>query len=64
MPPMPALPKSRVSEAQPFSHVGLDYLGTLRVKSSDGAQKVWICLYICLVKRALHLELIMDMSTQ
>ena len=31
--------------------------------SVDGTQKVWICLYTCCVPRAVHLELVPDLST-
>ncbi len=64
MPRMPALPRTRVSEAHPFIHTGLDYMGPLQIKTSDGAKKVWICLFTCLVTRAVHLELVLDMSAE
>ena len=35
-------------------------LSTSRVR---GQKKVWICLFTCCVVRAVHLELVMDMST-
>ena len=61
---MPPLPKTRVTEATPFSRTGLDYLGPLYIKSRDDSKKVWICLFTCLVTRAIHLELLQDMSTE
>ena len=64
MPMMPPLPKQRVSESVPFSHCGIDYFGPLYVKEKSGSQKVWVCLFTCLVTRAIHLELILDMSTE
>ena len=64
MPVMPPLPKQRVIESVPFSHCGIDYFGPLYVKEKSGAQKVWVCLFTCLVTRAVHLELIPDMSTE
>ena len=61
MPSMPPLPGIRVKEARPFMRTGLDYLGPLYIKTSDNSKKVWICLFTCLVTRALHLELVSDM---
>ena len=63
LPPMCPLPKSRVTESTPFSKVGLDYLGPIIVKNGQSDQKVWICLFTCLVTRAIHLELVGDLST-
>ena len=63
MPPLCSYPKTRVSESKPFSRVGLDYLGPLHIKTENGSSKVWICLFTCLVTRAIHLELVCDMST-
>ena len=64
MPSMPPLPEIRVKEARSFERTGLDYLGPLYVRISDSSKKVWICLFTCLVTRAIHLELVSDMSTE
>lgn len=64
-PPPPPLPTYRVQEAPPFAVTGVDFAGPLYVRSPDGAQsKVWICLYTCCVVRAVHLDLVLDMSAQ
>ena len=34
------------------------------MKGADGASKVWICLFTCLVTRAVHLELNHNLSTE
>ncbi|CAF4503642.1 unnamed protein product, partial [Didymodactylos carnosus] len=64
-PPVPpALPKERLLEAPAFTYVGVDYLGPLIIKDGDNEQKkVWICLFTCAVIRAVHLELVPDMTT-
>jgi hypothetical protein len=64
MPDMPPLPKLRVSESTPFFRTGLDYLGPLFIKTEKDPKKVWICLFTCLVTRAVHLEMVEDMTTE
>ena len=63
LPPMAPLPKDRINKAYPFQYVGLDYLGPLKVKMEEETKKVWICLYTCMVTRAIHLEVVTDLST-
>ena len=50
MPVMALLPKTRVSETILFSRTGLDYLGPMYIKTSDGQRKVdkegCACLYV------------------
>lgn len=67
-PPLMAdLPVCRVTEAKSFLHTGVDYAGPLPILLSRyrGArqQKAYICLFICLVTRAVHIELAVDLST-
>lgn len=61
MPKMPPWPKERVREAIPFEYTGLDYFGPLYIKHYDGnepvSKKIWVCLFTCMVVRAIHLEL-------
>ena len=66
MPQMAPYPPSRIEESAPFTCTGLDYLGPLYVKVNDESvtQKVWICLFTCLAVRAVHLELVNDMSAE
>ena len=64
MPNMPPLPAKRVTKSTPFSQCGVDYFGPLFIKSKGERKKVWVCLYTCLVTRAIHLELMTDMSTE
>ena len=64
MPVMAPFPRSRVSQAIPFSGTGLDYLGPIFVKYCGETRKRWICLFTCLVIRAVHLELLQDMTTE
>lgn len=67
-PKMADLPTVRVTEAKPFLHCGVDYGGPFFVNLSRrrGAksQKAYLCLFICLTTKALHLELASDLSTE
>ena len=62
-PPPPPLPTFRVTEAPPFSFTGVDFAGPLYVRMDGVVKKVWICLYTCCVVRAIHLDLVPDLST-
>jgi hypothetical protein len=63
MPQMAPLPKSRVCEGTPFLNTGLDYLGLSYTKVNAELKKVWICLFTCMITRAIHLEIVGDMTT-
>ena len=56
------LPKFRVSEARPLERVGVDFAGPLYVKKSRVEVKVFICLFTCAVSRAIHLEIVENLS--
>ena len=52
------------NEFPPFTFTGIDYMGPLFVADGNSSLKNWICLFTCLNIRAIHLELIDDMSTE
>ena len=62
----PPLPTFRVNEALIFVYCGVDFAGPLYIKQHHESEstKVWITLIICCVTRAVHLQLIPNMSTQ
>ncbi|KRZ14127.1 hypothetical protein T11_6591 [Trichinella zimbabwensis] len=61
---MSDLPPERVTTPFPFNRVWLDFTGPLHVKDEQRPpQKVYICLFTCMVTRAEHLELVLDMTT-
>lgn len=66
LPPMAPLPKTRVSQATPFSKVGLDYFGPMHTKEDKDSPvvKIWVCLFTCLVTRGVHLEIVSNMTAQ
>ena len=64
-PPTPtaALPNYRVKEARPFSKVGIDFAGPLFVKFHTVEMvKAYIALFTCCVTRAVHLDLVIDLT--
>ena len=62
-PPVAALPDFRVREATPFSKVGVDFAGPLFAKSQTGEMsKAYIALFTCCVTRAVHLDLVTDLT--
>ena len=62
---MAALPEFRGRESFPFSKVGVDFAGPLFVKSKIGeSKKAYIALFSCCVTRAVHLELVEDLTSQ
>ena len=65
-PPPPPLPEFRVNPIPPFTYTGLDFAGPLYVKTSPllNDNKVCICLYTCCVIRAVHLDLVPDMTAE
>lgn len=58
------LPRDRVTEAQPFEVTGVDFAGPLLVKGERTMHKSYVTLFTCAVTRAVHLELVRDMSTE
>ena len=62
--PDPApLPKNRVQDLPPFTVTGVDFTGALYVHDDDREVKVYICLFTCANTRAVHLEVVSDLST-
>ena len=61
------LPEFRVRQAAPFSQVGIDFAGPLFVKQDQGgnySSEVYIALFSCCVTRAIHLELVCNLSAE
>lgn len=64
---MGQLPPARTTPCKPFQHSGVDYAGPIHIRSARGrghhANKGYICLFICMVTRAIHLEAVSDLTT-
>ncbi|XP_043497325.1 uncharacterized protein LOC122521010 [Polistes fuscatus] len=61
------LPRSRVQETIAFSHTGVDFFGPLYVKEkkyrNKGRVKVYGCIFVCMCIKAVHIELVSDLTT-
>ena len=57
--------KHQINLVKPFNHVGVDYTGHFWVKDevSGGTVKMFVLIFTCLNIRAVHFELLPDMST-
>ncbi|XP_072392194.1 uncharacterized protein [Diabrotica undecimpunctata] len=65
---MGALPDLRISKAKPFSCVGVDFGGPFLIRANKlknaKRTKAYICLFVCFATKALHLELVSELSTE
>ena len=57
------LPKNTVQDLLPFTVTGVDFTSTLYIHDHDKEVKVYICLLTCANTRAVHLEVVSDLST-
>ena len=64
---MAPLPAARITPARAFASTGVDYAGPFLVRTSKGrgqrAYKGYVAAFVCLVTRAIHLEVVSDYSS-
>lgn len=64
---MANLPTIRTNPSVAFGRIGVDYAGPINIRSRLGRNpvitKAYICVLICLITRAVHLELVSDAIT-
>ncbi|XP_044579453.1 uncharacterized protein LOC123261738 [Cotesia glomerata] len=64
---MGKLPKARVNIANPFNQVGVDYCGPFLLKEKKfrnrGSIKAYVAVFVCLSVKAVHLELVTDLTS-
>lgn len=65
---MGTLPKDRVQASRPFQKVGIDFGGPFAIKESRlrkaKVMKGYLVLFVCMVTKAVHLELVTSLSTE
>lgn len=61
------LPEVRVRNATPFAFTGIDYCGPFYIKKKKHRNhnriKVYVCVFICMAIKAVHLEIASDLTT-
>ena len=61
------LPEARVSTTPAFDSTGLDFAGSFTIKKGHTRKpvhiKAYLCLFVCLSTKAIHLEVISDLTT-
>jgi hypothetical protein len=64
---MADLPEPRVTPSRAFTHCGVDFTGHVEVKSTKGrgikTTKGYVAVFVCLSTKAVHLELVSDLTS-
>lgn len=58
------LPADRVTQADPFEVTGVDFAGPIFYTDQGSMRKSYIALFTCATTRAVHLELVRDLTTE
>ncbi|XP_017796984.1 PREDICTED: uncharacterized protein LOC108578211 [Habropoda laboriosa] len=65
---MGSLPATRVSENRPFYNCGVDYCGPFYIKEkryrNRNRIKIYVAIFVCFATKAVHLEVVGDMTTE
>ena len=65
---MGQLPSSRVIPSPAFSKTGIDYAGPFTLKKGYTRKQVlikaYMCIFVCFCTKAVHLEVVSDLSTE
>lgn len=62
---MAPLPAVRLTQARPFLFSGMDYCGPFFIRPLNGrgaSVKMYVALFICLVVKAVHIEIVADLT--
>lgn len=63
---MSELPADRIRKNRAFLVSGVDYAGPIeiveRYKSRSNKRKCWIAIFVCMVTRAVHIDIVCDLS--
>lgn len=65
---MGQLPAARATPTRPFKFCGVDYAGPINLRTSGGrghkSFKGYICLFVCMSTRAVHIEVVSSLTTE
>lgn len=65
---MGSLPKARTTSLYPFFNTGMDYAGPFQIRDKKSRRykltKCYIALFICMSTRAMHIELVSDLTAE
>lgn len=65
---MGQLPLARSTPSRPFKFSGVDYAGPIQIRTAKGrghqSHKGYICLFVCMSSRAIHLEVVSSLTTE
>lgn len=67
-PMMGSLPAARVRTSRPFKNTGVDYCGPIFIREgrrrNAKKSKAWIAVFVCLATKAVHIELVTDLTAE
>jgi hypothetical protein len=62
------LPAARITESRPFTNVGVDCCELFYIKDRKDRNrhkiKVYVAIFVCLAVRAVHIELVSDLTSE
>ena len=62
------LPKERVNPDYPFNCSGVDFCGPFLIRYKHQRKgtyhKIYVCIFVCLVTKAVHLEIVTDLTSE
>jgi hypothetical protein len=65
---MGSLPPARTTPTKAFLRSGVDYAGPIQLRTSKGrghkSYKGYICLFVCMVTRAVHIDVVSEMTSR
>ena len=64
---MAPLPRERIAIEEPFTNVGVDYTGELKIKMSQKSTKIipsYLAIFTCMTTRAIHIEVVLSNTTE
>ena len=60
---MADLPEDRLDPSPPFTYSAVDLFGPFLVKEGRSQRKRWGAMFVCMVSRAIHIEVVHDLTT-